>query len=255
MADGFKKQTLILKNKIACQNFFGQGQGQRHGQGIGYARCLLRGDFRNFNPVQRIFLINKITLCAMDIFYTLSINLSTKISNKADFFYLNLCEMGCRLAEVCRGFYLYRTDPNINQGDCLKNIALNVLNIYRLGMILLNPLQKNNLNLDVVAFIDTCIRIGFLFRTELMGRFLNFLQNPNVDLTARMIARSTFSILSFLLGLGMLAPVILSIPHKGHLYALIAGLGVLTAISIMVVKYVVHEVFNHIGFRKILYVN
>ena len=34
MADGFKKQTLILKNRIAYQNFLGQGQGQGQGQGI-----------------------------------------------------------------------------------------------------------------------------------------------------------------------------------------------------------------------------
>jgi hypothetical protein len=34
MANGFKKQAFILKNRIAFQNFFGQGQGQGQGQGF-----------------------------------------------------------------------------------------------------------------------------------------------------------------------------------------------------------------------------
>lgn len=207
-------------------------------------------DLRNFNPVQRIFLINKIAIAVLDIFSTLSINVSRNTSQETAFYAFNLIEGGCRLAEICRGFYLYHTDPNIDHWDCLGNIMLNLVNVYRLAIVLLNPLEKQSNNLAVVACVDTALRICLLFRTELMSKVINFLRNHHVDLYARVVAQVVLSIGVSLTGLGIMLPGIQQIPNNKLHVGAVAGLGTLACMAAMVIKNAVHKVFDSFGFQQ-----
>ncbi len=197
--------------------------------------AVISRDLRNFEPVRRIFLLNKMAITALDIFSTISLNISRNVTNEPAFYASNLIEGGCRLAEICRGFYLYQTDPNIDQWDCLGHIMVNIVNVYRIAMILLKPLEKQSKNLAVVACIDTLLRICLLLRTEVVSKVFNSLRNDH-----NLRLNSLFGLVIMSCGI--------SIIHSSNLpVADVIGLSTMACMTVEIINNVVHKIFDHLG--------